>query len=94
MSELPTPESDRAANESIVAVYETSKRLERQRDDIREMYDGLIEDHQILVGQRDEVLKALEQALNAWEEGYKTYEVNEADKAHAVIASVKGGQDA
>jgi hypothetical protein len=34
MSNRPTPETDAAANESIVRVYETSKRLERQRDEL------------------------------------------------------------
>ena len=29
MTDRPTPETDAAANESIVRVYETSKRLER-----------------------------------------------------------------
>jgi hypothetical protein len=36
MSDRPTPETDAAANESIVRVYETSKRLERQRDELLE----------------------------------------------------------
>jgi hypothetical protein len=34
MSDRPTPETDAAANESIARVYETSKRLERQRDEL------------------------------------------------------------
>jgi len=36
MNDRPTPETDAAANDSIVRVYETSKRLERQRDEALE----------------------------------------------------------
>ena len=36
-----TPRTDRAANESIVAVYEESKRLERELAEAREQRDRL-----------------------------------------------------
>ena len=35
MNDRPTPETDAAANESIVKVYETSQKLERERDELR-----------------------------------------------------------
>jgi hypothetical protein len=41
--------------------------------------------------QRDELLEALDECLLAWNEGYRTHEVPEAKKAHALIARVKGG---
>jgi hypothetical protein len=34
-NQAPTPETDAAANESIVAVYQTSQRIERERDALR-----------------------------------------------------------
>jgi len=35
MSDRPTPEKDAAANDSIVTVYLTSQRLERERYELR-----------------------------------------------------------
>ena len=80
-----TPRTDRAANESIVRVYETSKQLERELADA--------------IAQRDELLEALESIINADDEaeammrkmGIPAEEPMEIFvAARAVIAKVKG----
>lgn len=40
-NQAPTPETDAAANESIVRVYETSQRLERERGALLDSLDTL-----------------------------------------------------
>jgi len=52
MNDRPTPETDAAANDSIVRVYETSKRLERQRDEALEQLAAMTD-------QRDAALMAI-----------------------------------
>ena len=93
MSDRPTPETDAAANESIVRVYETSKRLERQRD---EWHGAFLlatkragDAGELLVGlkrQRDELLAACEWAVS---EFGKHTRPSPLDKA---IAAAKGGE--
>ena len=43
MSEIPTPRTDAAANDSIVKVYETSKQMERELAEAREQIEHLKE---------------------------------------------------
>jgi len=63
MIKRPTPETDQASfsnpyqGEIVRARF--ARRLERQRDDVREMYDGLLADHMILARQRHKLLEAL-----------------------------------
>ena len=61
MTDRPTPETDAAANESIVRVYETSKRLERQRDDALEQLAAMTD-------QRDAALMTIRMMERRYEE--------------------------
>ena len=78
MTDRPTPETDAAANESIVRVYETSKRLERQRDELLEALESLTH-HRPIMG-----------STGDYREGQVHILESVTRIAKAAIASVKG----
>jgi len=103
-----TPRTDKAANESISAVYEESKQLERELAEARKQRDAymqaadksLIETHDLIeslsecVRQRDTLAEALKGMLNVTD-GQAIYYFMEPQRSAAreALAAVKGGNN-
>ena len=71
-----TPRTDRAAYESIVSVYETSKQLERELAET--------------IAQRDELLEALQSCFEVFVNQGWDDDLIAAKNAKAAIAKLKG----
>ena len=89
-----TPRTDRAANESIVSVYETSKQLETElaaAKGLAESNGKLAHDTAIhstcIAAQRDELLEALEYFVDLF---WLDVPLGRLDKFKAAIAKAKG----
>ena len=70
---MNTPITDAAANESIVKVYETSKRLETDRAALMEALERITRVASVeLTGRRDDVLDQSKSALSAARDNFPT----------------------
>ena len=91
MSDRPTPETDAAwqADKDTVFRVETSRKLERERNEVREKYDTLAVENMLGVNkickQRDEAIKELKEAWLAMDEIEGTDRINEWQNKNANI---------
>ena len=70
-----TPRTDRAANESIVSVHQTSMQLERELAET--------------IAQRDQLLTAAEKWFDAWNTAYG-WDFDQAKEMEKLIIKLKG----